>query len=186
MTKLRDLIFENDESKTRTEPVPDAPPVIRYPLPVEPLVREVVTSVTNRFYGMLLQKTDPAQASTLQKILSLAKTLEPYIPERATRMRAAVAQAGGDVVAVSGEIQRLSELLKQEASSFHQELEQKKQTVMGKQAQADSMEKQLETLRDEISLASSKIKSSEDDFSVALHQREGELAQLAKESTTWR
>jgi len=194
MTSLHDLIFEKDDSKSKSQTGTATVPHLGAEVPSYVAMAEQrrtqdaapMTTPSNRYYATLAAKTSPTLMATLQKIYTLAKPLEPIITDRSLRMRAAVAQAGVDITAVSSEFQRLSEILHQESVNFHQELENKKALVATKQQDAAKLEQQLQSLRAEIDDAQTKSAHAEDEFTAAYNQRDSELKQLAQESSTWR
>lgn len=140
------------------------------------------------YYPVLLEKTSPSEASTpfLNKVMAMAKPLEGIIPDRITRMRAAVAQAGVTADVVTSEIKKLGDSLKTEGQKFQQELERKKSDISQKQSQATALEQQLHDLRVEISDKNSKIDQAGIEFQSAYSHRETEIQQLQSESSNWR
>lgn len=150
-------------------------------------------STSSKYYQILLEKTNPCLnlAPVLQRLFGLAKPLENIIPDRTTRMRAALAQASAadptcTVEAVTSGIQILIQTLQNENAAFQNEIENKKKDISQKQLQATTLEKQLHDLRVEISEKTSKIDQSGIEFQSAFTHRNSELEQLKSESLNWR
>lgn len=140
------------------------------------------------YYPILLAKTSPSETVTpaLAKVMQSEKLIANIIPDRTTRMRAAIASAGVTVETVAAELQKLGDALALEGQGFQQEVERKKAEITQKQSQATTLEQQLHDLRVEINERTNKMDQASVEFQGAYAHREAEIQQLKSESSNWR
>lgn len=182
---LKDHLFESDPQPAMTSGTAAA--VARASSGVQsPYGVGSDSNVGTALYQRLAERTDLASIPEFTKLNTLMRTLEKYIPDKSTRLKAAVDQAresGVRIDDLSRAIAGLNSKLEKEKDTFEQQLQEQTQAQVTSQeaalanitAQIESLTNQQSGLRSQILVARSRLESARREFAAAFARRKAEI-----------
>jgi hypothetical protein len=182
--QLHHLAYD-DEPTAEIEPVPTPPIASHQPATFQhssdgPISTSVgtVTIGQDDLYEKLKKNTSFEYATGIQHIFSMQKPLEPIIPDPVVRLKAAVVQSGMTVIDINHDLDKLENLIKQEADKIQAALQHERENIATEEAHATQLEQQLHDLRTATSDRKNKLDRADTGYASALSRRKNDLADL--------